>query len=134
MQRRADAAGQLHGSDIGQHFRPVRGDHRHAAAHAQALALQRLNQLAGLLAHIAVAGDLVPQVQAGLVVVAVQALYQQMRHQGLLVQYLWVHGFNLGSAIAVCRVKMPQGTAPGNDARDHILLLFAIRLSQFASL
>ena len=92
VQGRTDTARELHGGDVGQHFGLVGGDHCNATADAQALGLQCLHQLAGLLAHLAVARNLVAQEQAGLVVVAVEPLDQQVRHQGRLVQCFAGHG------------------------------------------
>ena len=91
MQRCTDAARQLHGGDIGQHFRPVGGNHRYAAAATEAFCLQRLHHLAGAFAHFAVAGHLVAQEQAGFIVVAVETLHQQVGHQGRVVQVVVIH-------------------------------------------
>ena len=92
MQRRADTAGELHGGDIRQDFRPVGGDNGDPTAHPQSPGLQGLHHLAGSLPHLPIGGDLVPQQQAGFVVVAVQALHQQVGHQGGLVQFVYTHG------------------------------------------
>ncbi len=87
----ADASGELHGGDIGQDLRPVGRDDGDAAPHPQPFRLQRLDHPAGGLAYLPVGGDLVPQEEAGLIVVAVQAFHQQVGHQWRVVQGIGTH-------------------------------------------
>jgi hypothetical protein len=96
VQGAADAAGQLHGGDIGQHLGAVARDHGDALALDHARGLQRLHQLTGAVSDVRVGGDTAAQKQAGFVIVAVEPVDQQVRHQRRVVDGVFRHWLSFG--------------------------------------